>query len=433
MKPLRVAIRSFTDFQSALAAQLGAYRQLHPEVEIEVVAFDLPGLEDAVLGPNGLRSGKWDLAILPTDWVGSAISTGAIENLSPLMRLNPLPDWPEGWPASLREPLRHEDDFYCIPWHDGPECLIYRKDLFEDPEEQKAFGSQFGRELKPPITWEEFRETARFFTRPSQPNKQALWGTLFAAYPDGHNTLYDLVLQVWSRGGELYTTDGTPTLNDPIVVEALDYYRNIVNDSQACYPNADNIDSVRSGDVFLSGQIAMMVNWFGFAARASGPGSPLNGKLALAPIPGGKPGQTATLSNYWVIAIGTGSQNKPASYDLLRHIASAESDKLTTLHGAVGVRLSTWNDPDVIERIPIYAQLEQLSAEARTLPFCEDLPKLAEIVNQVTISALTTNEPSKAILAQAQDLAIGHGLRLRQQSSAELSSVAELAARKESR
>ncbi len=136
--------------------------------EVEVVAFDLPGLEDAVLGSNGLRAGGWDLAIFPTDWIGSAINTAAIENLTPWMHSNPLPDWPEGWPASLREPLRHGEDFYCIPWHDGPECLIYRKDLFENPEEQKAFAAQSGRELKPPITWEEFHETARFFTRPSQ-------------------------------------------------------------------------------------------------------------------------------------------------------------------------------------------------------------------------------------------------------------------------
>ncbi len=429
MKPLRIAIRSFADFQSALAAQIAAYRKLHPDVEIEVVAFDLASLEDAVLGTHGLRAGAWDLAIFPTDWIGSAINTAAIENLTPWMQSNPLPDWPEGWPASLLDPLCYGDDFYCIPWHDGPECLIYRKDLFENPQEQKAFAIQFGRELKPPITWEEFHETARFFTRTSQ----SLHGTLFAAYPDGHNTLYDLVLQVWSRDGELYTADGLPTLNHPIVVEALDYYRGIINDTQASYPGSNQIDSISSGDVFLSGQIAMMVNWFGFAARCSSIDSPLKGTIGLAPIPGGQPSQTATLSNYWVIAIGTGSHAKEASYELLRHIASSASDKLTTLHGAVGVRLSTWNDADVIKRVPIYAQLEQLSAEARTLPFCEDLPKLAEIVNQVTVEALTTNEPSEAILKRAQNLAISRGLRLVQKSSAQLSSVGKLASGRECR
>jgi multiple sugar transport system substrate-binding protein len=320
-----------------------------------------------------------------------------------------LPDWPEGWPRSLREPLRQRGEFYCIPWHDGPECLIYRRDLFEDSRERASFATAFARELSPPATWRQFHETARFFTRPGA----GLYGTVFAAFPDGHNTLYDLVLQVWSRAGELYTADGTPSLATPIVVEALDDYRTLIRDPLACHPDCRELDSTQSGDVFLDGKVAMMVNWFGFAARASRPGSPLSDRIALAPIPGGAPGQTASLSNYWVIGIGAGSAHKQAGYELLRHIASPEMDILTTLHGAVGVRLSTWNAPEVREQIPIYQELGRLSATARTLPFCPDLPKLAEIVNQVSIEALTTDEESAKILSRAQARALQQGLLLR--------------------
>jgi multiple sugar transport system substrate-binding protein len=408
MKPLRIAIRSFADFESALAAQIDLYRPAHRALDVAVVPMSLNDLEGAVLGDDGLRGGAWDLAIFPTDWVGSAIQAGAVEKLTPWMLAAPLPGWPEGWPESLREPLRHGDDFYCIPWHDGPECLIYRSDLFENEGERAAFAERFGRELAPPRTWQQFQETARFFTRP----ETGFYGTLFAAYPDGHNTLYDLVLQVWSRGGELYDAEGQPTLTDPVVIEALDYYRGIIQDAGACYPGAIGIDSIQSGDIFLSGSIAMMVNWFGFAARSSGQGSPLAGKLGLAAIPGGRPDQTATLSNYWVIGIGAGGRAKEASYELLRHIASADSDKLTSLHGAVGVRLSTWSDAEVLARVPLYAQLERLSAEARTLPFCDDLPKLAEIVNRITIEALGGDEPSAAILKRAQATAVELGIEL---------------------
>ena len=401
MKPLRIAVRSFSDFEAALKAQLATYRASasHPVV---VGTFDLAGLEKIVLGGE-LSSGDWDLVIFPTDWIGSAIRNRALEHLEPWMQRQPLPDWPDGWPASLREPLRQQDGFYCIPWHDGPECLIYRKDLFEDALERAAFVARYGRELAPPESWSEFHEIARFFTRPDQ----GLWGTLFAAFPDGHNTLYDLVLQVWSRGGELFDTEGQPTLDHPAVIKALDFYRTIIRDGGACYPGAVDIDSVSSGDVFLTGQIAMMVNWFGFAARANLSGSALCGKLALAAIPGG-----ATLSNYWVIAIAAGSQAKADAYSLLCHIASAENDKQTSLHGAVGVRLSTWQDRDVVARVSFYASLPELSAKARTLPFCEDLPRLATIINEVAVAALTTEEPSESILVRAQLKAVEQGLRL---------------------
>jgi multiple sugar transport system substrate-binding protein len=408
MKKLRIALRSFADFEAALAAQLAAFPPSRSALHIEAVPLDLRSLEDAVLGANGLRSGAWDLAIFPTDWIGAAVQSLALVRLDPWMEADPLPDWPDGWPASLRAPLRQNGGFYCIPWHDGPECLIYRKDLFEDAGNARRFAAEFGRGLLPPTTWKEFHQTARFFTQPAQD----LHGTLFAAYPDGHNTLYDLVLQVWSRHGELYSADGIPTLTDPMVVEALDFYRTIIRDPRACHPGGARIDSIHSGDIFLSGRIAMMVNWFGFAARCNQPDSPLSGRIALAPIPGGLSGQTASLSNYWVIAVGAGSKAQEAAYDLLRHIASAAMDKLTALHGAVGVRLSTWSDPDVLARFELYSELNRLSAQARTLPFCADLPRLAEIVNQITIDALSTDEPSASILERAQNHAIQRGLNL---------------------
>src|SRR6185503_20692091 len=93
-----------------------------------------------------------------------------------------------------------------------------------DPENQAAFRRQFFRDLAPPITWEEFEQTARFFTDLST-NR---YGTVFAAFPDGHNTLYDFALQLWSRGAELTDTTGRPCITTPKALSALEFYRRIV-------------------------------------------------------------------------------------------------------------------------------------------------------------------------------------------------------------
>lgn len=42
---------------------------------------------------------------------------------------------------------------------------VYRKDLFEDPENVKAFSDKYGWELGPPRTWEETDQIASFFTQ----------------------------------------------------------------------------------------------------------------------------------------------------------------------------------------------------------------------------------------------------------------------------
>ncbi len=145
------------------------------------------------------------------------------------MARHPVPDYPEGWVASLLAAQQWDDNVYGLPFHDGPECCVYRRDLFEDVGERAAFRVRYGYDLAPPRTWQQFDDIAHFFTRP----EEGLYGTVFAAFPDGHNGVYDFCLHLWSRGGELTADDGSVTLDTPAAIAALDFYRRIVNDPQA--------------------------------------------------------------------------------------------------------------------------------------------------------------------------------------------------------
>lgn len=398
MNKLRIAVREFADFENALAEEIGLYRELHPEVEFEAIPFDVDRLHSELLGEGGLRSGKWDVGYIVTDWLAEAVEENALEELTPYLRQKPVPDWPHGWARSIVEPLYFEDKLYTLPWHDGPECLIYRRDLFEDAREQKSFRDQYGYELAPPATWEQFTDVARHFTRPAQ----ALYGTVFAAFPDGHNTLYDFALQLWSRGGEFEDKDGNAVLNTREAAAALDFYRDTILDPSRCYPGARALDSTRSGDLFLSGSIAMMVNWFGFATRCDRPDSQLQSKVSISAIPvaAGKP--PASLSVFWTLGIGTGSKQKQAAFDFLHFLTQPERDKGIVQHGTVGVRLSTWRSPEVQAQFPAYSKIEEISLQARGLPRSRNLPDFAAVVNDLATAALTTNEPSTDILAKAQ-------------------------------
>lgn len=395
---LRIAVREFSDFENALAEEIALYRRQRPDVEFEAVPLDLHQLHAELFGKHGLRNGAWDIGYITTDWLAEAVEEAALEELAPYMQQKPIPDWPQGWARSIVDPLYFGDKLYCLPWHDGPECLIYRRDLFEDPKEQKAFRNQYGYELKPPVTWKQFTDIARFFTRPAQ----NLYGTLFAAFPDGHNTLYDFALQLWSRGGEFEGKDGNALLDTPAAISALDFYRNTIRDASMCYPEAEKYDSTRSGDVFLSGKVAMMVNWFGFAARCDRPGSPLLGKVAIAPIPAEEGKPAASLSVFWTLGIGTGSKHKQDAYDFMHFLTQPELDLGIVKHGTVGVRLSTWRNPEVQKQAPAYSRIEEVSLGARRLPRSRSLPAFAEILNDVAMEALTTQMPSAEIMKKAQ-------------------------------
>lgn len=404
----RVAVRKFDPFERAIAHQFASFKETTDSaLELEAVAFDLNPLRETLFDEGGLRDGTWDVAFLNTDWIAEAVETQSIVDLRPLIDTQPIDGYPNDVAPALR---RLQDDgkhIWGLPYHDGPQCLIYRRDLLENERERYGFFERFGYEFAVPQTWEQFVDVARFFTRPDD-----LYGTIFAAFPDGHNSVYDFCVQLWSRGGRLVSKDRRPLLDTPEAISALAFYRNVVRDRTLTPPGLEQVDSVRSGELFADGAIAMMANWFGFACALERPGHALKGKIGIAPLPRGAGGSRVALNVYWVLVIAAGSRKRKEAYALLRHIATPAMDKVAALEGVVACRRSTWLDEDVSAAIPFFGQLDELHAEARELPSAASFPALARILDGVVQRAICSDAPTEQILAAAQAEAYASGITL---------------------
>lgn len=401
----RIAVRRFDPFAVSIRQQWDDFRVASgTTLDLEAVQLDLNPLTQTLFADGGLRDGTWDVALVVTDWLAEAVAAGALRDLGPMLASDPPPDYPDGWSPSLTGMQRFGDAVYGLPYHDGPECLVYRADRFADPAEQRAYRARYGRDLAVPTTWRQFEDVARHFTRP----EAGEWGTIFAAYPDGHNSVYDFCLQTWSRGGEL-EREGVPTLDTPEAVAALDFLRRAIGDRGLTPPGQEAIDSVASGERFAAGGIAMMVNWFGFAAVCEQPGCPVKGKVGVAPVPAGDgpAGRRGSLNVYWLLAVAAGSRHPEVATAFVRHCATPAMDRLTTLAGGIGCRRSTWDDPEVNALIPFARDLETLHAGARTLPRSAALPRLVEIIDGAVQAAITGETPSAELLRAAQAEAAG--------------------------
>jgi multiple sugar transport system substrate-binding protein len=77
-------------------------------------------------------------------------------------------------------------------------------------------------------------------------------------------------------------------------------------------------------------------------------------------------------------------------------------DKLTTTEGAIGVRRSTWSDPEINSLIPYYHRLEWLHAHARELPLTPRLAEISHIVDDLMTAAVTGDQPTADLLGEAQ-------------------------------
>lgn len=392
---MRIAIRKFDPFEVAIRQQWERFVAVSgTELSLEPVQLDLHDLVEALITNDGLRNGDWDIAFLSSDWFAEIHELQAVVDLTPYLAISPPEGYPDAWPRSLIAHQQFGDVTLGLPYHDGPECLIYRTDLFGDPGEQTAYRDRYGTSLAPPRTWDEFTQIAEFFQRPDD----GLFGTVFAAYPDGHNTVFDFCLQLWSRGGELFDTDGNAHVVSDEAVAALEYYRSIMTNTGAIHPRSAEMDSVAAGTAIADGEVAMAVNWFGFAAFAAAhPSSRVRGKIDIAPIPTSSE-QGLSLNSYWILGIGAGSPHIALAYEFLRFSASPEMDRLLTEQGGIGCRRSTWTDPGINAAVPFYHRLDGLHAVARTLPRRADWSQIASTIDAIVVDTIDTNEPVRSIL-----------------------------------
>jgi multiple sugar transport system substrate-binding protein len=395
----RIAVRRFGPFESALQKQWQSFEsRAGTGLHFEEVALDLEQLHRRLFSEGGLANGRYDLAMISTDWVAEANASGGLLDVSPYLVYDPPVGYPDAWSESLLRLQRFGDRILGLPYHDGPECLIYRRDLFEDSEEQQRFQQKYGEPLRVPPNWDEFRRLARYFTRA----ERGLYGTVFAGYPDGHNTVYDFCLQIWSRGGELFDEKNCVRLDTPEAQAALEFYRRLFHDSNAIHPGSAAFDSVKSGMAFAAGEVAMMVNWFGFAGMAEAiETSKVKGKTAIAAIPS-ETGRGISLNAYWILGIAAGCLRRETAWEFVSHCASPEMDKLLTLEGGIGCRKSTWSAKQVNDVIPYYHRLEELHENARDLPRMTNWSGLAEVIDRMMLDVIQTEETIAVITERAQ-------------------------------
>ncbi|MNS51631.1 putative ABC transporter-binding protein precursor [compost metagenome] len=400
MEKIRIAVRKFDPFESTLRKLWDAFSlQNNMKIEAEMVALELHDLYETTISDKGLKEGKWDIAHINTDWIFDAANENAVLNLFSLIGENPPENYPFGWHKSLLHLQKLSNGIFGLPFHDGPECLIYRKDLFEDETEKENFKKQFGYELATPKTWQEFSEIATFFNRP----EQNLYGAVFANYPDGHNMVFDFCLQLWTRGGSLLNNKNQIDIHNEAAIKALDFYRKMVNDKNAVHPKSREFGSVEAGLAFAEGQAAMAINWFGFASMAEViEESKVKGKIDITSLPSDPGHKTASLNVYWLYTIGSASKHKKLAYDFLRFATTPESDKLLTTEGGIGCRKSTWKDAEINTLIPFYHKLEMLHENALTLPQTPIWPKVAELIDGTVLKAIETDISSDILLEETQ-------------------------------
>lgn len=400
MPVLTLKYRTFDGFERAFTEQARHFSALHPDVAIALSHAGPEELYAEMVQHGGVGGGEYDVMLALTDWLPELMQHNGLLRLNQFLDADPPEAWPQGWSDSVltlqRDP---QGNIFALPYHDGPEIFHYRTDLFGDPREQARFERLHGRPLRVPETWSEFVETARFFTRPND----GLYGAVVAGLNDGHNTVYDFFIHLWSRGGRLLDERMRPAFHGPEGREALQFYVDMVTTMGITSPRALEYDSVAAGVAYAAGEGAMMLNWSGFMAVAQLPPSAIINKTRCTRIPrgDGPNGRHASLNVYWVLGICSGSRQPELAYQFLKETASVAMDKVTSLSGGTGVRLSTWNDPEIRAQFQYYEVIEELHRGIDTLPAIPQYPAMNDVFNRMSWDAVQRRKSVEQALNDA--------------------------------
>ena len=161
-----------------------------------------PQYHDKVFTEFASGKTSFDIVLPDSQWLGEAVVGGHLLDIT---------DWfnekvkkEEFSDMLIRSYCEYPDGsgrYYGVPALADFFGLVYRKDLFDDPEEKKAFREKYGYDLKVPETWSELKDVAEFFTRP----EKNFYGIALWQAPMATAGLVDHFLACfWSFGAELW-------------------------------------------------------------------------------------------------------------------------------------------------------------------------------------------------------------------------------------
>jgi multiple sugar transport system substrate-binding protein len=279
--------------------------------------------------------------------------------------------------------------------------LYYRKSLYEDPANQAKYKEQFGTDLAPPKTYDEFKQQVIFFADP--PN---LYGTAFAGKDEGLTGRFMEIVR--ANGGDMFDENWKPIFNSEAGVAAVQWFKDIY-DAKAVPAGTVNYTWDDIGQAMAAGQLAIDLDWPGFAGFYSDPNSSkIASELGFATAPVGTAGIRGGWSGSHSFSVTQQCDNKPAAASFAVFLTNDESEMMEAQAGNLPTRSATY--PAVKEwfkandkafMVDMFVAWEASLGEARTPPLIAQWIEVSNVIWPAVQAAIVGQKPVQQALDDA--------------------------------
>jgi len=246
-----------------------------------------------------------------------------------------------------------------MPWYTDVGLLYYRKDLLQ----------QYGVDV--PQTWAQLTDDALYIQQREREKSgnEDFWGFVFQGAPYEGLTVDALEWINSHGGGELVGKDGHIDLNDARAAVALSQAGGWIGTIAPKRVTSFAEEDART--LFQSGHAVFMRNWPYAWSLLNGDGSPVAGKVGVAPLPSGgvHAGRHTGVLGGWQLAVSKFSKHPDVAADLVAYLTSREVQKRRAIDGSYAPTIrDLYQDPDVTAANPLFGILPPVLKNAVARP-----------------------------------------------------------------
>lgn len=351
--------------KDVLAKQFEEKTGIH--VELETTSWDQ--MYDKSIKDMEAGTGIYDFVYIEQDIIYAYLARNFLVDITKTLADDPslkAPDYsPEAFTTFANYFKNKDGDLMAMPMEAFIKIYLYRTDLFNDPEIQKAFKDKTGHDLKPATTHEEYTEIAQFFTDYGKEKGIDLWGTTSQAHTGHPASWYEFFESVaptfgvynWGiNAADNYgaSVEHGGTMNSDKAKEALKYWLHL---RDLAPPESASSTWTEVATTFAAGRAAQGLIYGENAAWiASDPEkSKVVGHVgvALPPVSPGVMEEAETGKGYigyydgGAFGLPVTSKNKDAALLFLEYIGQDSVQGPWAVAGSRITNTSTYDDPAV--------------------------------------------------------------------------------------
>lgn len=300
---------------------------------VEIVAAPYDNVLDKVVSACTAKTGAYDVVLIDDPWFPLMSGGNCLEPLTDHFKAagvsGPDADFVPNTLKLCQEPYG-EGAFYCLPYTGNAQLFFYNPAMLAEA----GF-------TKPLETWDDVLAGA---TAVTEAGKGRTFGYVLRGI-QGHPIADGFLPIFWSFGGQIFDKDNKAAVNSPEGVKALEFYLKLRDVSP---PGISGFDSEELQNYMTTRKAAAAVFWPIFISRFEDPNaSNVVGEVKYSAMPSETVTGKSMIGN-WLVGISSESKNKDLAYEFISFASSAEQMKIAAEHGNSPVRISTFEDKELV-------------------------------------------------------------------------------------